>query len=34
MAKKYGDRDGGGYRSDGVDLLELGPEDGHELLEF
>ncbi len=34
MAKKYGDRDGGGYRSDGVDLLELGPEDGQELLEF
>jgi len=37
MAKKYGDRgdrDGGSYRGDGVDLLELGPEDGQELLEF
>ena len=34
MAKKFNDRDGGNYRSDGVDLLELGPEDGQELLEF
>jgi cell division protein FtsZ len=35
MAKKHGD--GGNYRDgfrDGVDLLELGPEDGQELLEF
>jgi len=34
MAKKYSDRDGGNYRSDGIDLLELGPDDGQELLEF
>ena len=34
MAKKFNDRDGSHYRSDGVDLLELGPEDGQELLEF
>ena len=34
MAKKFNDRDGSNYRSDGVDLLELGPEDGQELLEF
>ncbi len=33
MAKKYGDREGGNYR-DGIDLLELGPDDGQELLEF
>jgi cell division protein FtsZ len=34
MAKKYGDREGGNYRGDGIDLLELGPDDGQELLEF
>ena len=39
MAKKTNDRSKSGntsnsYGSDGVDLLELGPEDGQELLEF
>ena len=34
MAKRYGDREGGNYRGDGIDLLELGPDDGQELLEF
>ncbi|MCA9503929.1 MAG: cell division protein FtsZ [Myxococcales bacterium] len=35
MAKKYNDRsDSGTLRGEGVDLLELGPDDGQELLEF